>query len=121
MWMLLNVGCGRRDTQSWPPRLWRTRSLVIVSHGSDIFFLGWDDRTCFWGGDTFAPKLKVKNQAGQEVSIQEFLQGAFLDMFDKLVEAVGDLDSVIGFEVSARRFSHFIDLADRSCVKKGHQ
>ena len=69
------------------------------------------------------PKLKVKNRAGQEVSIQEFLQGAFLDMFDKVVEAVGDLDSVIGFEVSARRSNYIIDLADRSCVKKkiGHQ
>lgn len=34
-----------------------------------------------------------------EVSIQDFLQGAFLDMFDVLVRAVSDLEAVIGFEV----------------------
>lgn len=76
--------------------------LLSLYFRMGLIFLDWDDRTCFWGGDTFAPKMKVKNVAGQEVSIQEFLQGAFLDMFDKVVEAVGDLDSVIGFEVSVR-------------------
>ena len=51
------------------------------------------------------------------MSIQEFLQGAFLDMFDKLVEAVGDLDCVIGFEVSIRRYILY-PLADGSRVEK---
>ncbi len=55
--------------------------------------------TCFWAGDAFAPKLKLKNRHGEEVPVQEFLQGAFLDMFENIVRAVGDLEAVIGFEV----------------------
>lgn len=56
-------------------------------------------RTCFWAGDTFAPKLKVKNAKGEEVSIQTLLQSAFLSAWEVLAKAVGDLDGVIGFEV----------------------
>ena len=48
-----------------------------------------------WAGDTFAPKLCVRDG----VSIQSFLQDAFLDMWETVVRAVGDLDSVLGFEV----------------------
>ena len=57
-------------------------------------------RTLFWGGDTFAPKLLVKDSGGSDVSIQQFLQNAFLNMFELLAQAVGDLDGVLGFEVS---------------------
>ena len=56
-------------------------------------------RTCFWGGDTFTPKLKVKDAAGQEVSIQTFLQESFLKAWEQLAKATGDLEGVIGFEV----------------------
>lgn len=56
--------------------------------------------TCFWGGDIFAPKLLVKNQHNQEVPIQQFLQTAFLDMWDMVVRAVGDLRGVMGVQVS---------------------
>ena len=56
--------------------------------------------TLFWGGDTFAPSLKVKDQNGKEVGIQGYLQDAFLAMVDKVVETVGDLPGVLGFEVS---------------------
>jgi hypothetical protein len=52
-------------------------------------------RTCFWAGDTFAPKLRTHDG----VPIQHFLQDAFLDMWEAIVRAVGDLDSVLGFEV----------------------
>jgi hypothetical protein len=52
-------------------------------------------RTCFWAGDTFAPKLRVLDG----VPIQHFLQDAFLDMWETVVRAVGDLDGVLGFEV----------------------
>ena len=55
--------------------------------------------TCFWAGDILAPKLLVKNQHNQEVPIQQFLQTAFLDMWDMVVRAVGDLDGVIGVQV----------------------
>ena len=33
------------------------------------------------------------------VLIQSFLQDAFLDMWEAVVRAVGDLDGVLGFEV----------------------
>lgn len=55
--------------------------------------------TLFWAGDVFAPKLRVKNKHDQEVPIQQFLQNAFLDMWEMVVRAVGDLDGVIGFQV----------------------
>lgn len=55
--------------------------------------------TCFWGGDIFAPKLKVKSSDGQYVSIQTFLQSAFMRMWEVVVKSVGDLDGVLGFEV----------------------
>jgi hypothetical protein len=56
-------------------------------------------RTCFWAGDTFSPKLRVRDG----VPIQRFLQDAFLDMWEVVVRAVGDLDSVLGFEVRPSR------------------
>jgi hypothetical protein len=43
----------------------------------------------------FAPKLRVRDG----VSIQRFLQDAFLNMWETVARAVGDLDSVLGFEV----------------------
>ena len=52
-------------------------------------------RTCFWAGDTFAPKIRVRDG----VPIQGFLQDAFLDMWEAVAHAVGDLDGVLGFEV----------------------
>jgi len=51
--------------------------------------------TMAWAGDTFAPKLRVRDG----VPIQRFLQDAFLDMWEAVVGAVGDLDSDLGFEV----------------------
>jgi len=60
--------------------------------------------TLFWAGDVFAPKLRVRNKHDQEVPIQQFLQNAFLDMWEVVARAVGDLDGVIGFQVF-----HYID------------
>lgn len=56
-------------------------------------------RTLFWAGDTFAPKVKVKDKNGEFVSIQKFLQDSYLAMSELLVQSVGDLDGVLGFEV----------------------
>ena len=56
-------------------------------------------RTCFWAGDMFAPKLKVKDAEGKEVSIQTFLQTTFLNMWQVVAKTVGDLEGVLGFEV----------------------
>ncbi|KAG6908993.1 hypothetical protein DXG01_002482 [Tephrocybe rancida] len=47
--------------------------------------------TLFWAGDTFAPKVKVKDQNGELVPIQQFLQNAYLAMSELLVRTVGDL------------------------------
>jgi hypothetical protein len=60
--------------------------------------------TCFWAGDTFAPKLLIKDRDGQEVPVQQFLQNAFLDMYEVLARTIGDLEGVIGFEVLPAAF-----------------
>ncbi|KAI0245249.1 glycoside hydrolase family 5 protein, partial [Lactifluus subvellereus] len=62
--------------------------------------------TCFWGGDTFAPKLRVRDGRPD----QRFLQDAFLDMWEVVVRAVGDLDSVLGFEMMNEPHRGYIDL-----------
>jgi hypothetical protein len=54
----------------------------------------------FWGGSTYAPSFIVDGQNGGKVNIQEYLQEAFLSAVEKLNEAVGDLDGVLGIEVS---------------------
>lgn len=59
--------------------------------------------TFFWGGETFAPKLRVDTGKGKK-NIQAFLQDTFLAATAKLVEAVGDLETVLGFEVSLTAF-----------------
>ncbi|KAJ3716397.1 glycoside hydrolase superfamily [Lentinula raphanica] len=55
--------------------------------------------TCFWAGDAFAPKLSITNKKGESISVQKFLQDAYLDMSEMLVKAIGDLQGVIGFEM----------------------
>ena len=55
--------------------------------------------TLFWAGRTYAPKLLVPSLSGQDINIQDFLQDCFLNAFDVLVKAVGDLEGVVGFEV----------------------
>ena len=39
---------------------------------------------------------------GKAVNIQQYLQDAFLAAVAKLVEAVNDIESVVGFEVNHR-------------------
>ena len=90
--------CGPVGTRSWRRLPWRqfsfVVSLVIWTYPSGF---SWR-RTCFWAGDAFAPKLKIK-VGDREVPVQRFLQDAFLDMFEVLARALGDLEGVIGFEV----------------------
>ncbi|GJE93053.1 glycoside hydrolase family 5 protein [Phanerochaete sordida] len=66
--------------------------------------------TCFWAGDTFAPKLHVKDAHGTETSIQQFLQSAFLGSWEMLVKSVGDLDGVIGFEIMNEPHRGYVEL-----------
>ncbi|KAL4071735.1 glycoside hydrolase family 5 protein [Scleroderma citrinum] len=66
--------------------------------------------TCFWAGDTFAPKLKIKAADGQTKSVQQFLQDAFLDMYAAVVQALGDLEGILGFEIMNEPHRGYIDL-----------
>ncbi|SRR5258708_33582 len=94
---------GHAGTKNSQPRRWRgyrirprrhryrRRPPIAVADVGPLLLY----RTCFWAGDTFAPNLRVRDG----VPIQRFLQDAFLDMWETVVRAVGDLDSVLGFEV----------------------
>ncbi|CAA7263297.1 unnamed protein product [Cyclocybe aegerita] len=66
--------------------------------------------TCFWAGNVFAPKLLVKNKHNQDVPIQEFLQNAFLDAWDMIVRAVGDLEGVLGFQMKNEPHRGYINV-----------
>lgn len=68
--------------------------------------LSWIYRTCFWGGDAFAPQLRVKTKDGEEVPVQQFLQEAYLNMWEIVVKTLADLDCVVGFDVSSPCESH---------------
>lgn len=60
--------------------------------------------TCFWAGDTFAPKLKIDG-----VPVQEYLQTRFLKAWELLARTVGRLDGVLGFQVCVvlvKRYRH---------------
>ncbi|KAI0658179.1 glycoside hydrolase [Cubamyces menziesii] len=66
--------------------------------------------TCFWAGDMFVSKLKVKGQDGSEISIQQFLQDSFLNMWELIARTVGDLEGVIGFEMMNEPHRGYIEL-----------
>jgi hypothetical protein len=65
--------------------------------------------TCFWAGDFLASKIRVtrpvrdprRSGETEVVGIQTYLQDAFFASFKQLVDAVGDLEGVIGYEVRA--------------------
>lgn len=56
--------------------------------------------TLFWAGDALAPKLKCIRSWGveQQVSVQTFLQDAFIDAFGRLADELAGLDACLGFE-----------------------
>ncbi|KAI6041477.1 glycoside hydrolase family 5 protein [Pisolithus marmoratus] len=66
--------------------------------------------TCFWAGDTFAPKLRIPMSDGQTKPVQQFLQDAFLDMYTAVVRALGDIEGVLGFEIMNEPHRGYIDL-----------
>ncbi|KAH7907809.1 glycoside hydrolase family 5 protein [Hygrophoropsis aurantiaca] len=66
--------------------------------------------TCFWAGDTFAPKLKIKCDDDSEKSIQQYLQEAFLNMYSIVVQKLRDLDGIIGFEIMNEPHRGYIDV-----------
>jgi len=79
-----------------------------VGFGSYFHVLNADylHSTVFWAGDIFAPKLKVRD----DLPIQQFLQNAFLDTWETLVHAVGDLEGVLGFQMMNEPHRGYIDL-----------
>ncbi|KAM5354064.1 hypothetical protein ACJ41O_000714 [Fusarium nematophilum] len=57
--------------------------------------------TLFWAGDALAPQLTCRrslDDADDQVSVQTFLQDAFIEAFGRLADEVGDLEACIGFE-----------------------
>lgn len=61
--------------------------------------------TLFWAGDTFAPRLRCgrtplygSKGAPEDVSIQTFLQDAFIEAFGRLADQVGHLEACLGFD-----------------------
>ncbi|KAI0321523.1 glycoside hydrolase family 5 protein, partial [Amylostereum chailletii] len=66
--------------------------------------------TCFWAGDTFAPKLRIETREGKEMSAQQFLQNTFLDMWEVVARTLGDLEAVMGFELMNEPHRGYIDL-----------
>ncbi|CAD6570060.1 MAG: hypothetical protein TREMPRED_005575 [Tremellales sp. Tagirdzhanova-0007] len=66
--------------------------------------------TLFWGGTTFMPSSMVLS-GGKAVNIQQYLQDAFLAAVAKLVEAVNDIESVVGFELMNEPHPGFIGLS----------
>ncbi|RDB17369.1 hypothetical protein Hypma_001831 [Hypsizygus marmoreus] len=66
--------------------------------------------TLFWAGDTFAPKLLVKDKNGDAVPIQGFLQNAYLEMSELLARTIGDSDGVIGFQMMNEPHRGYIDI-----------
>ena len=54
--------------------------------------------TCFWAGDTYAPKLNIDG-----VPVQQYLQERYLKAWELLARTVGRLDGVIGFQVKLTR------------------
>nr|ODN96011.1 cytoplasmic protein [Cryptococcus depauperatus CBS 7855] len=69
--------------------------------------------TLFWGGETFAPSLEIATQINGKwasKNIQQYLQEAFLAVTSKLVQSVGDLDTVMGFELMNEPHPGFIGL-----------
>ena len=110
MWNLSEVS-GRVDIPSWWLQPCRKCSFGFCPKGANGFL-----RTLFWGGDTFAPQLLVKDYRGADIPIQQFLQNTFLDMFEVLARAVGDLDGVLGFEVPSP-WSFPITSANQACMQ----
>lgn len=58
----------------------------------------------FWGGKTFTPKTTVQ-RGNEEINIQDYLQDAFLKAVRKVLDTVGDLEGVLGIEVSELQLS----------------
>lgn len=66
-----------------------------------------NDSTFFWAGETFAPGLKA---GAKGTNIQAYLQDHFLGAWSAVLDAVGDLDTVMGFEMMNEPHPGYIGL-----------
>ncbi|OCB87310.1 glycoside hydrolase family 5 protein [Sanghuangporus baumii] len=66
--------------------------------------------TCFWAGDTFAPKLMVHG-----ISVQQFLQERYLKAWEVLAGTVGRLEGVIGFQMMNEPHRGYINASSMHC------
>lgn len=69
--------------------------------------------TLFWAGDALAPKLRFRPRRGEEeVSIQEFLQNAYIEAFGRLADELTGLEACIGFEPINEPHRGLVELHD---------
>ena len=69
----------------------------------------------------FAPSMMIQD-GNSKVNIQTYLQDAFLKAFERLIDAVGDVETVLGFEVSliAEALDTDSDIADERASSRFH-
>ncbi|MFM7203533.1 MAG: cellulase family glycosylhydrolase [Myxococcota bacterium] len=79
-----------------PPMSWVTNAQKLAA--STMF-------TLFFAGETFAPRRKVEG-----VSIQTFLQNAYLNMLETVVKRVAHLPNVIGLDTLNEPLNGYIGL-----------
>lgn len=65
--------------------------------------------TLFWAGEMFAPKMLV-DRNGEKVHVQTFLQDAYLDCYDWLVNGLNGLEGIVGFEIMNEPHTGYIGL-----------
>ena len=68
--------------------------------------------TLFWGGETFAPSMRI-DHAGLP-NVQQYLQEHFLGAVDRLAATIGSIDSVMGIELLNEPHPGFIGLENLS-------
>ena len=64
----MSEGYGRVAIKNSPPLPWREWASLFVSIYALYSTRRLACRTCFWGGDMFAPKLKVKGPDGKALA-----------------------------------------------------
>jgi hypothetical protein len=72
--------------------------------------------TLFWAGDRFAWNLRVQTAGNgtqaSEIGIQEYLQSSYIEAFGKLVDQVGHLDAILGFDLMNEPHRGYVGMKD---------
>ena len=94
----------RDKGEHYPPMIWRTNYTKLAA--ATMF-------TLFFGGNHFAPRLKVDGEP-----IQDFLQSHFTGAVKKLAETVRKLPNVIGYDLFSELSPGYIGWPD---LQKHHK